>query len=549
MSYPESMRASIVRVEETRGDRMKGTPPPRLTLTEKTELLESFHPDYRPEGFRSLLVGPNKGESVPHEVADVLEARSVLDPDAVDLSNAAEHDVDVLVLGGGGAGTSAALTVQELGASVLMATKLRWGDANTMMAQGGIQAADRPEDSLPRHYIDVVGGGGFVNTPELARALVTDAPSVIKWLEELGVLFDKQPDGTMVEVHGGGTAIRRMHSSGDYTGMEFMRVVRDEARNRGINCLEFNPAVELLLDESGRCAGAVLYDLDTRAYTVVRARATIMATGGMGRLHPQGFPTTNHYGATADGLVIAYRAGNRLIFMNTVQYHPTGVAFPEQIVGQLVTEKVRGVGAQLVHREGERFVFDLETRDAVSAAVIRECGERGNGVLTPAGGRGVWLDTPMIDILRGEGATLKALPAMVRQFGRYDIDITAEPVLVYPTQHYQNGGLQINSAGEQMIPGLLAAGEVSGGVHGRNRLMGNSLLDIFVFGRRAGRAAVKQASATGPGRPTLDHVREYHRELEHANVATERVSPMILPDYTPDAHRERELEGVSVGKR
>jgi succinate dehydrogenase / fumarate reductase flavoprotein subunit len=547
MSYPESMRASIAAVERTRAERLERRQLPRLTLEEKEELLRRFHPDYRPEGFRVLSVGPNRGQKVPHELADLLEARSSIDPDAFDLEGRVDHEVDVLVIGGGGAGTAAALVAQGEGAKVLMVTKLRWGDANTMMAQAGIQAADRPEDSPARHYLDVVGGGGFGNVPELVRALVTDAPFVVHWLEKLGVMFDKEPDGRMIEVHGGGTSIRRMHSSGDYTGMEFMRVLRDEARNRRIPCLEFNPVVELILDDSRQCAGAILYDLDTREYSVVRARSTILASGGMGRLHCQGFPTTNHYGATADGIVIAYRAGVPMVFMDTVQYHPTGVAFPEQLLGQLVTEKVRGLGAHLTNREGARFIHELETRDAVASAIIRECRERQNGVVTPTGVLGVWLDTPMIDMIRGEGTTRKALPAMVRQFARYDIDIMREPILMYPTQHYQNGGLVINEHGETAIPNLFAAGEVSGGVHGRNRLIGNSLLDIFVFGRRVGRGAARRAREVRLGPLGLAHVKAYHRQLKKAQVSTNRVAPMILPDYTPEFHRIRRLGGVAAG--
>jgi succinate dehydrogenase / fumarate reductase flavoprotein subunit len=267
----------------------------------------------------------------------------------------------------------------------------------------------------------------------------------------------------------------------------------------------------------------------------------------MGRLHVQGFPTTNHYGATADGIVMAYRAGARLIFMDTVQYHPTGVAYPEQILGQLVTEKVRGLGAHLVNVDGERFIYELETRDVVSAAIIRECTDRGKGVVTPTGMVGVWLDTPMIDILTGKGTIQRALPAMVRQFARFGIDITKEPILVYPTQHYQNGGIIIRDDASCDIPGLFVAGEVSGGVHGRNRLMGNSLLDILVFGRCAGLSAAQWAKQASPGTPTLDHVREYHRQLQEAGINTDRVSPMLLPDYTSPIARIRRLGGVPIG--
>ncbi len=544
MPYPPSMQESVTKLEATRSKRMRQEIA-RLSLKEKQWLLENFHPDHKPGTFRPLAIGPNKGDMVPHELADLLEAKSRIDPDTFDLSRV-DYETDVLIIGGGGAGTAAALVAQGNGVDVLIATKLRWGDANTMMAQGGIQAADKPNDSPDRHYLDVMGGGGFVNIPELVKALVTDAPFIIRWLEDLGVMFDKEEDGTMVTVHGGGTSRRRMHSCRDYTGMEIMRVLRDEGRNRGVQALEFRPAVELLLDEHGQCVGAILFDLETEEYLVVKAKAVVLATGGMGRLHVQGFPTTNHYGATADGLVIAYRAGAEMIFMDTVQYHPTGAAYPEQILGQLVTEKVRGLGAHLVNADGERFIYELETRDTVSAAIIRECLE-GRGVVTPTGMMGVWLDTPLIDTLRGEGTIRKALPAMVRQFGRFGIDITKEPILVYPTQHYQNGGIVIKDDASCSVPGLFVAGEVSGGVHGRNRLMGNSLLDILVFGRRAGENAAQWAKQVSVGTPTLQHVKDYHRQLQEAGINTDRVAPMVLPDYTSPIVQIRRMGGVPIG--
>jgi succinate dehydrogenase/fumarate reductase flavoprotein subunit len=248
-------------------------------------------------------------------------------------------------------------------------------------------------------------------------------------------------------------------------------------------------------------------------------------------LHYQGYPTTNHYGATADGLVIAYRAGAKLIYMDTMQYHPTGVAYPPQILGQLVTEKVRTLGAQLVNKDGQRFIHHLETRDVVASAIIREC-RAGKGLVTSTGQPCVWLDSPMIDIIRGKGTVLKEVPAMYRQFARFGIDMSLEPILVYPTLHYQNGGILINPDAATSIPGLFAAGEVEGGVHGRNRLIGNSTLDIFVFGRRAGTSAGFWAKQVKLGKLTLEHVRRWQKELKNAGIAAERpVSPLLLPDY------------------
>ena len=531
MSYTPEMRDSISKVEASRNRRL-GETHRRLTLEEQQALLGRFHPDYLVEGMCELRVGPSAGARTPTEFADLLEAHSRVDPRSFDLSDV-DMDTDVLIIGGGGAGASAALLANEQGVRVVVATKLRFGDANTMMAQGGIQAADRPQDTPAIHYLDVIGGGHFTNIPELVESLVVDAPKVIAWLETLGCMFDKQPDGSMVEAHGGGTSRKRMHSARDYSGAEIMRTLRDEVLSRPeIQVLEFAPAVELVLDDMGQAAGAILLNLETGEHMLVRAKTVVMATGGSGRLHYQGFPTTNHYGATGDGVVMAYRAGAKLAFMDTMQYHPTGAAYPEQIVGLLVTEKVRGLGAQVVNAQGEQFVYPLETRDVEAAAFIRECKERGTGIITPTGQPGVWLDSPMIELLKGPGTIEKALPAMVRQFKRFDIDITRDPMLVYPTLHYQNGGVLIGPDGSTSVPNLYGAGEISGGVHGRNRLMGNSLLEITVFGRRAGLAAAQQAAQVQQGTLTLDHVQQWEDRLAEVEPSTETLSPLLLPEYT-----------------
>jgi len=333
-----------------------------------------------------------------------------------------------------------------------------------------------------------------------------------------------------------------MHSAKDYTGMELMRVIRDEVRNVGIPVIEFAPAVELLLDEAGHAAGAILFNLETEEYMVVRANATVLATGGFGRLHIQGYPTTNHYGATADGLVMAYRAGARVIDMDSVQYHPTGVAYPAAILGQLATEKLRNQGAEPVNADGESFVYPLEPRDVESAAIIRECYGNGRGVLTPSEIRGVWLDTPMIDAVHGPGTLKKRLAAMWMMWNRHGIDITVDPALVFPTLHYQNGGVEIDAAGRTDVPGLFAGGEVGGGVHGKNRLMGNSLLDYNVFGRRAGISAAAWAKAHRPETLGIKHVEAYANELKSAGIAPDRKAPMILPDYRRQAVLARRLD-------
>jgi succinate dehydrogenase / fumarate reductase flavoprotein subunit len=537
--YTPELRELIKRVEATRQARLHQEVP-RLSPQEKKGLLEAFHPDYRTEIFRALSVGPSKGQRTPTEYADVFEAWSAIDPNAFDVS-AVDYDVDVLIIGGGGAGAASALVAQAQGANVLMVTKLRLGDSNTVMAQGGIQGADKENDSPATHYLDVMGGGGYLNDPELVAALVGDGPLVIDWLERLGVMFDKTPDGTMMTTHGGGTSRMRMHAARDYTGGEIMKTLKDEVLNHRVPVLEFTAAYELLTDGDA-VTGAVLYNMETEEYFVARAKTTILATGGGGRLHIMGFPTSNHYGATADGLVLGYRAGVPLAFMDTIQYHPTGAAYPEQILGQLVTEKVRSIGAQVVNAEGNRFVNEMETRDAEAAAFIRECSERKKGVVTPSGQPAVWLDTPVIDILHGAGTTKKRLPAMFRQYFRFGIDLSKEPILTYPTQHYQNGGLSIDVTCETPVRNLYAAGEVAGGIHGRNRLMGNSLLDVVVFGRRAGDAAAKRAaSMKKQSKLTLDHLKRYHAELEGAGVPRGRTSPMLLPEYRRTEHAKRKV--------
>ena len=246
--------------------------------------------------------------------------------------------------------------------------------------------------------------------------------------------------------------------------------------------------------------------------------------------------------------MIAYRAGVKLSFLHTVQYHPTGAVFPEQAEGLLITEKFRGAGANILNIDGEQFVNEREPRDVESASIIKECTEVQKGLVTPTGKPCVWLDSPMIDLIEGEGTVEKEFPGKHILFRRYGIDIAKEPMLVYPTLHYQNGGLEFKNTGETVVPGLFCAGEVTGGVHGANRLMGNSLLDILVFGRIAGRTASQYIQAgVKEGTLTLDHVRTYHKELEAAGIKTGSVAPMLLPDYGNPDVRERQLTTSYLG--
>ena len=527
--YSQEFQESLKAVEAARKENI-AYEPKRMTAKEKDDLLAAYHPDYKKSEFSELSIGPNKGEKVPHELCAMLEAHSRIKAEDVDLKNVA-YDVDVLIIGGGGAGASAAIEADNAGAKAMIVTKLRIGDANTMMAEGGIQAADKENDSPAIHFLDAFGGGHFAAKRDLLAKLVCDAPGAIKWLNELGVEFDKAEDGTMITTHGGGTSRKRMHAAKDYSGAEIMRTLRDEVINRGIPVVDFTAAIELILDENGNAAGAVLMNMETHELMVAKAKTVIIATGGAGRMHYQGFPTSNHYGATADGLVLGYRAGAKLLYADTLQYHPTGAAFPQQIFGALVTEKVRSLGAKLINRDGKVFMHPLETRDVSAASIIRECSDRGEGVDTGSG-KAVWLDTPMIEEIGGEGTIEKRIPAMMRMFLSFGIDIRKEPILVYPTLHYQNGGLDIDVNGETTnVHNLFVAGEAVGGIHGRNRLMGNSLLDIIVFGRNAGINAAARAKETTPGALTLSHINKFDSEREAAGIKTDAVSPKLLPDY------------------
>lgn len=526
--YTEEQLNSIKNVESTRSSRIN-CDPTRMTAEEKTQILKKFHPDYIDSAYATIEVGKNKGEKALKELVELLHGTPKISTLKFNLKKP-DYDVDVLVIGGGGAGCSAAIEANNTGANVLVVTKLRMGDANTMMAEGGIQAADKENDSPAIHYLDALGGGHFTNKPELLYKLVNEAPSAINWLNDLGVMFDKDVDGRMITTHGGGTSRKRMHACKDYTGAEIMRVLRDEVLNRNITVVDFAPAIELIKDVEGKIAGAVLLNLETEEVLIVRAKTVVIATGGAGRLHYQGFPTSNHYGATADGLIMAYRAGAKLLYQETLQYHPTGAALPTQIFGALVTEKVRSLGAQLVNKDGVAFINPLETRDVSASGIIRECKERNNGVTT-TDGQGVWLDTPMIEIINGQGTIEKRIPAMMRMFAKYGIDIRKEPILVYPTLHYQNGGIEISSDGLTCVENLYVAGEAVGGIHGRNRLMGNSLLDIIVFGRNAGKNAGEKSKTVQVKELSLSHVTDYVKDLEEKGVKSSVVSPKILPNY------------------
>ena len=274
--YTEEMLESIKKVEAKRAENA-AMEPRRMTAEEKDQVLKENHPDYREDQFDVLSVGPNKGEKAPKELVKMLQSDSRLKDNLPDLS-CPDYETDVLIIGGGGAGASAAIEADNAGEKVMIVTKLRIGDANTMMAEGGIQAADKPNDSPAQHFLDCFGGGHFAVDKELVYKLVTEAPDGIQWLQDLGVEFDKDAEGNMITTHGGGTSRKRMHAAKDYSGAEIMRTLRDEVLNRKIPVVDFTSAIELIMDDKGHCAGAVLMNMETGEILIAKAKVVIIAT-------------------------------------------------------------------------------------------------------------------------------------------------------------------------------------------------------------------------------------------------------------------------------
>ena len=502
--------------------------PPRIEDVEG--LLDEHHPDRDPASVVDLPVGVNAGDRCQAHVAALLQSNALIDE--VDLAGVPVTETDVLIIGSGGAGCAAALEAGEAGARVLMATKLRLGDSNTVMAEGGIQAAVGRDDSPQAHYEDSLKAGHHAAERQLVAQMVMDGPPSIRWLIQQGMKFDQEgesPFDDLVLKRPGGASAPRILSYGDFTGLEMMRVLREAVRNHpAIEVWRSAPVVELLSDERGHCVGAVIYDVSRRELKLVRASAVILATGGTGRLHLNGFPTSNHFGATGDGLVMAYRLGAKLRELDSFQYHPTGLASPSHLVGALVSEAARSAGAHLLNGLGHRFVDELLPRDVVSAAIIRECAE-GRGVITGTDSYGVFLDTPGLE--REHPGTLAGFGALRHLAEKCGGDPAEVPFLVYPTLHYQNGGIVIDGNGATTVPGLFSAGESSGGVHGRNRLMGNALLEIISFGRRAGREAATFRQRPRAKKLTIEHVHQRQRELMRAGLDLENRAPLLFPGY------------------
>jgi L-aspartate oxidase len=388
---------------------------------------------------------------------------------------------DVLVIGSGASGLAAALTAERAGATVALATKGSLQSCNSAKAQGGIQAAFGEDDSPEQHAEDVWQSSHETADRRLVEILTGEAPGAIRWLEELGVEFTRENGGYRL-ARCGGASRKRLLQVGDRTGHAITKAVREAFEAGGGTELPRSPLKELERTESGwraRCGE-----------NVVEAGAVVLAAGGrcFREAEERGELSTNHPGATGEVTRIATELGAEARDLDALQYHPNGGAWPPNMQGYSIPETTRAYGATLLNAEGEEFTDPLGPRDAVSAAIFKEVDE-GRGVVTEDGRPAVWLDTTRIPQADAE----VSLPYMLRRYRAAGIDPLAEPILTYPVLHYQNGGLVIDEEGQTTLEGLYACGEIAGGTHGRNRMMGNSLLECCVFGRRAGRAAAETA--------------------------------------------------------
>ena len=442
---------------------------------------------------------------------------------------------DVLVIGAGGAGLRAAIEARAMGASVGLVCKSLLGKAHTVMAEGGVAAAlsnvdDR--DNWEVHFADTMRGGQYLNNCRMAELHAKEAPARVRELEAWGALFDRSPDGRILQRNFGGHAYPRLAHVGDRTGLEMIRTLQDYATHQEIEVRMECAVIELLTDGE-RVVGAFAFDRDRGTFKVFRAKAVVLATGGIGKAYRI---TSNSWEYTGDGHALAYRAGAALIDMEFVQFHPTGMVWPPSVAGILVTEGVRGEGGVLRNSLGERFMFsdippayrnqtadneeegwrytqgdkdarrppELLTRDHVARCIVREVKE-GRG--SPHGG--VFLDIAWIKKRLPAAAEhiKRKLPSMYHQFKELaDIDITEEPMEVGPTTHYVMGGVRVDAYSQMTnVPGLFAAGECAAGLHGANRLGGNSLSDLLVFGKRAGEYAARFALENSAGEIPRDH--------------------------------------------
>jgi succinate dehydrogenase flavoprotein subunit len=490
------------------------------------------------------------------------------------------HEHDVLVIGAGGAGLRAAIAASAAGVSVGIVTKSLLGKAHTVMAEGGIAAALAnvdERDNWKVHFADTMRGGQYMNDPHMVRIHAQEAPDCVRELEAWGAVFDRTAQGKILQRNFGGHKYPRLAHVGDRTGLEMIRTLQDHGIHQGIN-VHMECVIITLLKDGERVVGAFGYDRERGRFQLYRAGAVVLATGGIGRAYKI---TSNSWEYTADGLALAYRAGAELKDIEFVQFHPTGMVWPPSVRGILVTEGVRGEGGILKNKEGRRFLFDnipplykdqtadnpeegwrytqgdrsarrppeLLTRDHVARLIVREVRE-GRG--SPHGG--VFLDIAWIrEKLPHSAEHIKRkLPSMYHQFKQLaDIDITKEPMEVGPTTHYMMGGVRVNPETQMSnVPGLFAAGECATGLHGANRLGGNSLSDLLVFGKRAGHHAAAFALEHRAGQVNPEEVEAAaHKALEpfdrpsgESPFLIQRDLQETMQDLVGIVRREEELE-------
>jgi succinate dehydrogenase / fumarate reductase, flavoprotein subunit len=438
-----------------------------------------------------------------------------------------EHDV--LVIGAGGAGLRAAVAATERGLSVGVVTKSLLGKAHTVMAEGGIAASlgnVDPDDGWQTHFMDTMKSGKFINNWRMAEIFAKEAPDRVYELEQWGALFNRTPEGKIMQRPFGAHTYRRLCHVGDRTGLELIRTMQEKVLATDTT-VYMETTVTKLFKRDGRVVGALAYTRESGKFIHIKAKAVVMATGGWGRIFKV---TSNSWEGTGDGVVLSYDAGAELVDMEMVQFHPTGMVWPPGVRGLLVTEGVRGEGGLLKNSDGERYMgnydaerMELSSRDVVARANYTEVQE-GRG--TEHGG--VYLDITHL----GYDGIMQKLPTMYEQFKNLaDIDISREPMEVFPTVHYTMGGVKVDPENcATNVPGLFAAGEVAGGLHGANRLGGNSLSDLLVFGRRAGMgaAAYVEESAHSTDVPETEVTTEIGRVLEPLEKEGKGESPYLM---------------------
>ncbi len=390
---------------------------------------------------------------------------------------------DVLVIGSGGAGCSAAIEASKHGLNVTIITKSDFLNSKTSRAQGGIQAAIGKDDSPEAHFEDTLKAGEYENNKALVKILTDKAPSTVEWLEQTGVVFDR--DGDRYKLQGAaGLSHKRILSCGDKSGNRLMAPIKQAVQEKPINIFEFTAPLKIDVNEDGSFQ-LILKSKGKNDTFDLHCNAIVLACGGYVPQEKKSGMATNAVEAIPDIFDLVKEIGLEIVFPDLMQYHPTGIVSPKAMRRMRVPETFRSAGANLLNKDLKAFCDPLTTRNKLTAIIAEEC-KNGNGVSTEDGRVGVWLNTPRIEELNGAGYIQKNFPGTYANFLKEGVNIAEEMVLVYPILHYSLGGIKIDENTETSVKGIFSAGEATYGVHGKDRLMGNSLLEIFVFGRRAG---------------------------------------------------------------